>query len=247
MAFNLTTEKFEGPLDLMLHLIKEQKLDIFDLDMEVLTDQYLAYLNQMEELKLEIESEYLVVLATLIEYKSKKLLPQDQSKLEADEEDPKEALVRRLLEYQQFKEVSASFNEAFVARQAKLAKSASYESYEKGDNDDDRLEGNPNDLLKAMNRILKRIQLSKPVNTRFTAKELSIDDRLLVIKTRLVDLPEVFNFNVLVDDCQELHEYIITFLALLDLAKNHILYFSVDNNDVIWLKKGELNGNDNWN
>ena len=106
MGFEVETQRFEGPLDLMLHLIREQKLDIFDLDMEVLTDQYIHYLHEMEELHLEVESAYLVELTTLIEYKSRKLLPRKEDELEDDYEDPKDRLVRRLLEYQKYKEVS---------------------------------------------------------------------------------------------------------------------------------------------
>ena len=75
MAFTVTIDQFEGPLDLMLHLIKDNKLDLFELDMDLLTDQYLHYLNAMESMHLEIASEYLAELAGLIEYKSKKLLP----------------------------------------------------------------------------------------------------------------------------------------------------------------------------
>ena len=101
MDFKVTIDQFEGPLDLMLHLIKENKLDLFDLDIDVLTGQYLIYLDSMDQLHLEIASEYLVELATLIEYKSKRLLPKDESVLDEDlEEDPKDRLVRRLLEYQ---------------------------------------------------------------------------------------------------------------------------------------------------
>ena len=84
MGFEVETLKFEGPLDLMLHLIHEQQLDIFDLDMSVLTQQYINYLHAMEELHLEIESEYLVELATLIEYKSKKLLPKKEDEEERE-------------------------------------------------------------------------------------------------------------------------------------------------------------------
>ena len=99
MDFKVTIDQFEGPLDLMLHLIKENKLDLFDLDIDVLTGQYLIYLDSMDQLHLEIASEYLVELATLIEYKSKRLLPKDESVLDEDlEEDPKDRLVRRLLE-----------------------------------------------------------------------------------------------------------------------------------------------------
>ncbi len=98
--FSVTIEKFEGPLDLMLHLIREKELDLFDLDVNILTDQYIAYINSMQEMHLEIASEYLVEMADLIEYKSKKLLPRDDSELaDGFEEDPKERLIRRLLEY----------------------------------------------------------------------------------------------------------------------------------------------------
>ena len=94
MAFSITIEQFEGPLDLMLHLIKDNKLDLFDLDMDVLTDQYLSYLNSMEELHLEVASEYLSELAGLLEYKSKKLLPREKVEIEEEyEEDQRERLI----------------------------------------------------------------------------------------------------------------------------------------------------------
>ena len=124
--FKVTIDKFEGPLDLMLHLIKEKELDLFDLDVNILTDQYVAYLNAMSEMHLEVASEYLVELAELIEYKSRKLLPRDDTELEDDyEEDPKNRLVRRLLEYQQFKEISESFGRMYQERQEMLSKPVS--------------------------------------------------------------------------------------------------------------------------
>ncbi len=241
MAFNLTTEKFEGPLDLMLHLIREQKLDIFDLDMEALTDQYLAYLNKMEELHLEIESEYLLELAILIEYKSKKLLPKDEKDEGLQVEDPKELLVQRLLEYQKYKEASYKLNDNYISRQEIFSKSPSYEDYLEKDSDENKIEGNPNDLFKAMNRMLRKMQLSKPINTSFANKEISIDDRILEIKAQMVDLSATFNFNDLVTDVGSISEYIITFLAILDLIKDHILLFSIDDMDNIYLKKAGFN------
>ena len=82
MEFFITIEQFEGPLDLMLHLIKEKELDLFDLDINILTDQYIEYLHTMEKMRLDIASEYLVELASLIEYKSKKLLPSEVAELD---------------------------------------------------------------------------------------------------------------------------------------------------------------------
>ena len=242
MGFEVETLKFEGPLDLMLHLIHEQQLDIFDLDMAVLTEQYIEYLHAMEELHLEVESEYLVELATLIEYKSKKLLPKKADEEEEDLEDPKDKLVRRLLEYQKFKEVSRTLYDSFVERQDQLSKPVSFEEVVKLSGDSDqKVEGDPYDLLKAMNKVLRRLQLSRPLDIKFTQKELSTEDRILQIKSRLKDLPETFNFETLIEDCDNIHEYVITFIAILDMAKDHYLTFSVDENENIWFSRGSNN------
>ena len=107
MEYNFTTQKFQGPLDLLLHLIKTADIDIFDIDVAKITEQYLNYIESMERLNLNIDSEYLVMAAELIEMKSRQLLPNEES-LENDEyeEDPRESLINRLLEYQKYKELS---------------------------------------------------------------------------------------------------------------------------------------------
>ncbi len=240
MGFEVETLKFEGPLDLMLHLIHEQQLDIFDLDMEVLTDQYISYLHSMEELHLEIESEYLVELATLVEYKSRKLLPKKEDELEDDYEDPKDRLVRRLLEYQKYKEVSKTLYDSYLERQDQLSKPLSVEEIarHRDDLETQKLEGDPYDLLKAMNKVLRRLQLTRPLDIKFTQKELSPEDRILQIKARLKDLPETFSFDTLIEDCDSLHEYVITFIAILDMAKDHYLAFTIDESENIWFSRG---------
>ena len=240
MGFEVETLKFEGPLDLMLHLIHEQQLDIFDLDMEILTDQYIAYIHNMEKLDIEVESEYLVMLATLIEYKSKKLLPKQPDELDDDYEDPKDKLVKRLLEYQKYKEVSSTLYDSFMERQDQLSKPVSFEQVinSKNDIETQKLEGDPYDLLKAMNKVLRRLQLSRPIDVKFTKKELSPEDRILQIKSRLKSLPDTFNFETLIEDCNDVHEYIVTFLAILDMAKDHYLLFDIDESDNIWFRRG---------
>ena len=240
MGFKVETLKFEGPLDLMLHLIREQQLDIFDLDMEVLTDQYIAYLHAMEELHIDVESEYLVELTTLIEYKSKKLLPKQEDEVEDDYEDPKDKLVKRLLEYQKYKEVSGVLYDSYIERQDQMSKPVSFEQVLKSKEniETQKLEGDPYDLLKAMNKVLRRLQLSRPLDIKFTQKELSPEDRILQIKARLKDLPETFNFEELLDDCENLHEYVVTFLAILDMAKDHYLTFTIDDSENIWFRRG---------
>ena len=239
--FKVTIEQFEGPLDLMLHLIKEQELDLFDLDVNILTDQYVAYLNAMSDMHLEVASEYLVELAELIEYKSRKLLPKDNSELEDNyEEDPKERLVRRLLEDQQFKEVSASLNRLYEERQEMLSKPVSgiVDDWMKNPEEESHYEGNPYDLMRAMRKLLMRIQLQKPIETKYTHREISMEDRELEVRAKLDKLPETFRFENLLDDCHDVPMFIATFLAVLDLARLHTLVFTVDENDVIWFSRG---------
>ena len=105
-----TIEGFEGPLDLLLHLIKENKMDIFDIEINLITEQYLKYIHNMEKVNLEV-SEYLVLASELIEIKAKMLLPRKQQESEKEEEDPREELVNKLLEYQAYKEISKDLNE----------------------------------------------------------------------------------------------------------------------------------------
>ncbi|MEG0076590.1 segregation and condensation protein A [Anaerorhabdus sp.] len=241
MTFTVAIDQFEGPLDLMLHLIKEQELDLFDLDISILTDQYLNYLNRMEEMQLEVASEYLLELATLIEYKSKKILPKDQTLLEDEfEEDPKDRLVKRLLEYQQFKEVSEQLSDLYHQRAMQLTKPISIEvdEWTKPKTEDAPIDGSPYDLVKAMNKCLRRLQLTKPIETKFTAKEISMEDRSLQIRARLKDLPDTFSFETLIDDCKDMQMVIVTFLSILDLARQHTLVFTIDENETIWFKRG---------
>ncbi len=241
--FKVTIDKFEGPLDLMLHLIKEKELDLFDLDMNALSDQYMNYLNSMQEMHLEVTSTYLVELASLIEYKSRKLLPKDETELEDDyEEDPKERLVRRLLEYQQFKEVSAALNVMFEQRQAMYAKPLSdiAETWMK-EPDEMPVHGDPYDLLKAMKRCLMRMQLTKPMDVKYTRREISMEERELQIRARLATLPATFRFEHLLTDVSDQPMLIATFLAVLDLARLHMLVFTIDENDVIWFSRGIAN------
>lgn len=242
VAFTVTIQQFEGPLDLMLHLIKEQELDLFDLDISTLTEQYLYYLNQMEQMHLEIESEYLVELATLIEYKSRKLLPKENAELSDEyEEDPKDRLVRRLIEYQQFKEITEKLNENYLERKLQLTKPISLEVEQWANQADENvpIQGTPYELVKAMIKCMRRLQLSKPIETKFTQKELSVEDRILQIRARLITLPPKFTFENLLEDCKDLHTSIVTFLSVLELAKNKVLFFTVDENETIWFKRGE--------
>ena len=242
MAFTIMIDQFEGPLDLMLHLIKDNKLDLFDLDMNILTDQYLQYLNAMESMHLEVASEYLAELAGLLEYKSKKLLPREKVVIEEEyEEDQREKLVKRLLEYQRYKEVSAQFEQKYEERQLMMSKPKSEETNKWVHTvTEAEIDGNPYDLIKAMNRVLRRMALSHPLETRMTVKELSLDERVVQIKKRLRDFVGKMSFEDLCSDCDSLHMVIVTFLSVLDLIKHKEITFTLDAQDVIWIIKGEV-------
>lgn len=241
MAFEIAIEAFEGPLDLMLHLIKENKLELFDLNMDILTEQYLQYLNTMEAYHLEVASEYLSELAGLLEYKSKKLLPREKVEIaENYEEDQRELLVKRLLEYQRFKEVSLAFNELFEHRQMSFSKPMSEECNKWASIvNEEELQGNPYDLIKAMNKVMRRVALSKPFETKMTINELSLDERVLQIKERLRNWSGKMSFEELCTDCVDLHMVIVTFLSILDLIKHCEIDYAIDEQEDIWIIKGD--------
>ena len=244
MAFEVQINQFEGPLDLMLHLIRQQELDLFDLDILELVDQYIAYINAAKEIHLEIGSEYLTMLATLIEYKSKKLLPKDKSELDDDyEEDPHDILVKRLLEYQQFKEVSKALEQRYEDRNKQFTTSLEpvAEVWLK-DVEIKDLQGNVSDLLKAMNKLMQRVSLDNPFQSKITHKEVSVDERIISIRSRFNNSVGSFSFSDVVSDSSDMHVFVVTFLAILDMIRLNLLTFVIDDESEIWLKWSELNG-----
>ena len=242
MEFKVTIDQFEGPLDLMLHLIKENKLDLFDLDMNVLASQYIDYIQKMEEIHLEIASEYLEELASLVEYKSRKLLPRNDVEVTQDyEEDQRDKLVNRLLEYQRYKEASEFLKEEFDKRQKLYTRpQASIVSSWQSQPVLDSLEKqSPYDLLKAMNRVVSRMAILKPYQTKVTIKELSVEQRVEQVKQILEKQTDKISFEQLCLDCSNLHMLIVTFLSLLDLIHQRIITFTVDEKETIWVYKGD--------
>lgn len=241
MKFTVTIDQFEGPLDLMLHLIKENKLDLFDLDMNVLTTQYIEFIHQMKDLHLEIASEYLSELASLVEYKSKKLLPREEVQVEEEyEEDQRTKLVARLVEYQKYKEISEKLRIDYENRQKHFTRPVSplVEQWSIPIESDTLENQSPYELLKAMNRVLQRMILLKPYETKVTIKELSVEERLEQIKERLKDSNDMILFETLCDDCSSLHMVIVTFLSILDLIHQKWLDFTIDSEDHIYVKRG---------
>lgn len=226
MEYTFKTLEFEGPLDLLLHLVKEANIDIFEIKISEITDQYLAYISKMNELDLNVDSEYLVMAADLIEMKSKELLPHEEETEE--EEDPKEVLINRLIEYQKYKEITADLKELEENRSELYSKLPSILEEYKDDtlkvNDDLSLD----DLIKAFMNLKEKQMLEKPLNTVITKKEYSVDDRSKDILNRLKKSKQIKFVDLF--DVYAKDYVVVTFLSILDLAKKGNITIKQDRN-----------------
>ena len=156
MNYEVKINDFEGPLDLLLHLIKESNVDIYDISIEVITKQYLDYIKKMEELNLSIASEYLIMAAELIEIKSKMLLPKRKLDEVEEEIDDREDLINRLIEYQKYKEVTSKLKEFRNDRDMFYTKDPSSLNEFKTENTTMDLQVDFNDLMDAFQKYLER-------------------------------------------------------------------------------------------
>jgi segregation and condensation protein A len=207
-------ERFEGPLDLLLHLIKRDEIDIYDIPIARITQQYLAYLELMRRLDLEIAGEFLVMAATLMRIKAKMLLPLPAVGEEEEEGDPREELVQRLVEYRQFKE---------AAQTLKLKEEERRLLYERGmvpgEDETGPLPLAPAtlfDLLDALNRVLARVP--EQVQYEIEAEAFSVDEKMEVIGDEL-HRHATLSFTQMLGRCRTRAEMIVTFIALLELIK----------------------------
>lgn len=224
--YDITLDDFTGPMDLLLSLIKEHKMDIMHIKLEIIIDEYLNYINKLQEKNLDIASSYLVMASELLEIKSKMLLPKQDE--EEEEENPKERLINRLIIYQEYKNQVEKFKELESNRSNFYTKiPSSLEEYKDSETKID-FDANIDDLVEAFKKFLERVELEKPVNTKVTKKELSVDDEIKHIKNKLVKNKKI-NFYELFD--VKTKEYIVvTFLAILEMAKKHELRIIQEDN-----------------
>lgn len=225
MHYEVKINEFEGPLDLLLHLIKKSNIDIYDISLEEITNQYMDYIHKMEELNLDIASEYLVMASDLLEYKSRSLLPKKEE--EKDEEDPKEELIKKLVDYKKYKEITETFKELENVRSEVYTKIPSdISEYEEKVNNVGEL--SKEDLLNAFKKFMDRKKFEKPLNTKITTKELSVSDRIIKIRELLKDKKEL-SFESLFDRYDK--DYIVvTFLSVLEMSKNSEIKIIQENN-----------------
>lgn len=229
MNYTIEINNFEGPLDLLLHLIKKAELDICEISIVEITKQYLDYINLMESMNLNIASEYLTMAAELIEIKSSILLPKKKIDNEDDyEEDPKENLINRLIEYEKYKEISEVLKKYEQDRKELYTKKPTdLEIYNTVTNEISE-NFDLNDLMSALNKMLDRKKLDKPLNTKITNREYSITERSNQIKNILKNKKQV-EFTELFDIYSK--DYIvITFLSILTMARHQELSITQDKN-----------------
>ncbi|MDD2504798.1 MAG: segregation/condensation protein A [Bacilli bacterium] len=237
----LNINEFEGPLDLLLHLVKAKKMDIYNIDIASVTKEYIDFINKNNDLSIDAHSEYLVMASELVHLKSKLLLNQNDDE-EADfyEFNNPEELTARLLEYQKIKELASNFkvleekrSEIFTKIPSKLDE---FKENKTIANSDIGLE----DLLNAFELFLKRQKLKEPVDTRVTKKELSVEERISLIRNKLKEHKGKVKFLELFENISKPY-VIVTFLSILDMSKHGEIKITQENNfSDIFIESSEI-------
>ncbi len=210
-------QSFEGPLDLLVHLIKENQLNVYDIPIALVTRQYLDYLDLMQELNLDVASEFLVMAATLIHIKSRTLLPRPgPSLLDDDEADPRDALVQRLLEHQKFKTAAGMLHDREMLRSAQWTRPDSRIEAVVGDEYEPELEVDLFGLMAAFKLVLERARERPPIP--LPPEQISIEARIDQLLERLSET-EACGFDDLFQDVASRGDMIVTFLALLEMIR----------------------------
>ena len=218
---------FEGPLDLLLHLIKENKMDIMDIEIEKITDQYMKFLEEQERLNLEIASEYLVLASELLEIKSRLLLPRQELTEENEEViDPRDELINRLLEYQTYKDITKVLQEKEELRSEIYTKAPENVKNYIDEVTEIHADVSLDDLVDALKKYLVRKEEKKPLNTKVTVNEISVSSRRHDIKKLLKEKKKIKFFDLFPVVSKE---YVVaTFLAILEMAKDNEFRISQD-------------------
>ncbi len=232
--FRIELPNFEGPLDLLLHLIRKHELDILDLPISFITDKYLEYLGLMGNLNLDIASEYLVMAATLAHIKSKMLLPQlpeDQEDDDIDELDPRAELIRRLLDYQRYKTVAEDLGGRAIAGRDVFPGGTPAPT---ADGPPPLAQVSAFKLLDALKKIAERVNAS--ISLEIDAERMSIQERIGALVDLLRERRRC-RFDELFEDVSTSYDLVVTFLALLEMAKMRLAsIYQTDHEEPIYLE-----------
>jgi segregation and condensation protein A len=214
-TYTFRLEGFEGPLDLLLHLIQKNELDIFNIPIALVTEQYLEYLQLMKVLNLDVAGEYLLMASTLLHIKSKMLLPKSSEGEEEEEEDPRAELVRRLLEYQKYKQAALELEKRPLLDRDVFIRLVAIAPEEEPE--EERIEVDLFGLLVAFRKVLERV---KPETVHEVILEhLSVEDKIQEIMTLLERENRSMAFHRLFPEQASRRVVVITLLAILELVK----------------------------
>ncbi len=232
MSILIQLENFSGPLDLLLHLIKTHEMDIYDIQMVEITEQYLSIIEQMKQLDLDVAGEFLLMAATLIHIKSRMLLPVSDEVDEEEGEDPRAELVRRLLEYQRYKEAAHSLAELPLLERDIFA--GHYVPTEILDADAaDEVSVGVYQLAEAFHRLLKEIPAE--VFHEVVREQLSVAEHIQIVLERLANNKRLL-FREIFSGQPQRQELVVTFLATLELVKMRMIKVEQANEfGEIWL------------
>lgn len=231
MAIDVKLQVFEGPLDLLLHLIEKNQVNIYDIPIVMITEQYLEYVNEMQRQDLDVMSEFLVMAATLINIKAKMLLPKDEELDEEEEDDPRAELVRRLLEYKMYKyaatelkdmELDASYA---IYKQPTIPKEIANfkEEIDPVELCDGMTLNKLNDIFQMV--MKKQVDKIDPIRSKFGTiekEEVNIEDKMEEVREQVVGLKGI-SFRTLLEIQASRLNIIVTFLAVLELMKTGVI------------------------
>jgi segregation and condensation protein A len=209
-------DNFEGPLDLLIHLIKKNEVNIYDIPIALIARQYIEYLDLMQELNLDLAGDFLVMAATLIHIKSRMLLPRPDPTQEDPEEDPRELLVKRLIEHQKYKAAAELLHERETLREAQWIRPDERVAAIAGEEYEPELEVDLFTLLSAFRDVLERAK--KRPRLALPPEQISIEDRIAQLLSRLSET-EACGFEDLFGDLNTKSGMIVTFLALLEMIR----------------------------
>lgn len=236
MSYEVKLDAFEGPLDLLLHLIHRLEIDIYDIPMADLTLQYMEHIRAMQVLELNEASEYLVMAASLLAIKSKMLLPIhegefDEDDLSVDMNDPRDELVSRLIEYRKYKEAAEVLQQLEEQRAQVFTRAPSdltdYQTTKQLSAFNEQL--NVYDMLGAFQKMMRRKQLKAPLSTRIARQELSVKDQMKSVFNTLKSRGGSCSFSELFPS-EDKPTLVVTFLSLLELMKRQMVFVEQQHN-----------------
>jgi segregation and condensation protein A len=215
-AYPVRLTNFEGPLDLLLHLIKRNEVSIYDIPITLITSQYIEYIDLMQEMNLDVAGEFLVMAATLIHIKSRMLLPRPDPAQDDPEEDPREALIRRLMEHQKFKAAAELLHERETLRSAQWTRPDGPIAEIAGEAPEPEIEIDLFSLISAFRAVVER-SMARP-KAYLPAEQMPIEVRIEQLMARLSET-EACGFEDLFEDVQSRAGLVVTFLALLEMIR----------------------------